>query len=56
LPEIWAEPLQVVVEALTRHATVQEVAANLPDVDLMPSTKPGVERSHWADAGAGKAA
>eukprot|EP01032_Pedospumella_encystans_P034617 gene34617-39136_t len=27
LPEIWAEPLPVVVEALQRHATVAQVAA-----------------------------
>jgi transglutaminase-like putative cysteine protease len=36
LPEIWAEPLDVIVAALTGHATVAEVAANLPDVDLLP--------------------
>jgi transglutaminase-like putative cysteine protease len=36
LPEIWAEPLPVVVRALTSFATVEEVAANLPDVELLP--------------------
>lgn len=36
LPEIWAEPLPVVVRVLTRYATVEEVAANLPDVELLP--------------------
>jgi len=35
LPEIWAEPLPVVVRVLTRYATVEEVAANLPDVELL---------------------
>jgi transglutaminase-like putative cysteine protease len=35
LPEIWAEPLPVVVEALTKHATVHDVMANLPDVELI---------------------
>lgn len=51
LPEIWAEPLQVVVDALTLNQTVQAVAANLPDVTLMPSIKPGTERASWADSG-----
>jgi transglutaminase-like putative cysteine protease len=35
LPEIWAEPLPVVVRVLTGYATVAEVAANLPDVELV---------------------
>ena len=34
LPEIWAEPLPVVVEGLERYATWDEVYANLPDLDL----------------------
>lgn len=34
LPEVWAEPLPVVVDALTRHATWDAVLANLPDVEL----------------------
>lgn len=37
LPEIWAEPLPVVVDTLSRYATVEEVAANLPDVELLPA-------------------
>jgi transglutaminase-like putative cysteine protease len=32
LPEILAEPLPMVVEALRQHLTVVEVAANLPDM------------------------
>ncbi|QGZ40219.1 transglutaminase-like domain-containing protein [Pseudoduganella flava] len=36
LPEIWAEPLAVVVDALSRYATVEAVAANLPDIELLP--------------------
>lgn len=36
LPEIWAEPLPVVVEALTKYDDVLAVAANLPDVTLLP--------------------
>lgn len=35
LPEIWPEPLPVVVDALTRYQTIEEVAAHLPDVELM---------------------
>jgi len=34
LPEIWAEPLNVVVDALERYATWDQVLANLPDVEL----------------------
>ena len=35
LPEIWPEPLPVVVQTLTRYRAVEEVAANLPDVEIM---------------------
>jgi transglutaminase-like putative cysteine protease len=34
LPEIWAEPLQGVVEVLERYETYDQVLANLPDVEL----------------------
>lgn len=34
LPEIWAEPLTVVVEALERYDSYDKVLANLPDVAL----------------------
>ena len=37
LPEIWAEPLPVVVQVLTEFATVEEVFRNLPDVELFIS-------------------
>lgn len=37
LPEIWAGPLAVVVDALTRHTTVEEVADDLPDIELLPT-------------------
>jgi transglutaminase-like putative cysteine protease len=33
LPEIYSEPRPAVVETLRRHATVEEVLANLPDVE-----------------------
>ncbi len=35
LPEIWAEPLPVVVSVLETYKTYDEVYRNLPDVDLI---------------------
>jgi transglutaminase-like putative cysteine protease len=35
LPEIWPEPLSVVVDALTRYGTVQQLHVNLPDIELL---------------------
>lgn len=35
LPEIWAEPLPVVIHALETYATYDQVLANLPDVALL---------------------
>jgi transglutaminase-like putative cysteine protease len=35
LPEIWPEPLQVVIDVLESSATVEQVLANLPDVQLL---------------------
>ena len=35
LPEIWADPLPVVVEVLTRYKSYDEVYENLPDVPLI---------------------
>jgi len=37
LPEIWADPLPVVVQVLAKCATVEEVYKNLPDIELLPS-------------------
>jgi len=34
-PEIWAEPLPLVVRALTLNKTVEQVFENLPDVEVM---------------------
>jgi len=42
LPEIWAEPLPVVVTALTRHDSVERVYENLPDIEVIPRTGPGL--------------
>jgi transglutaminase-like putative cysteine protease len=36
LPVIWAEPLPVVVDALERYDTYDQVLANLPDIELIP--------------------
>ncbi len=36
LPEIWAEPLPVVVDVLERYDGYDQVLANLPDVELLP--------------------
>jgi transglutaminase-like putative cysteine protease len=35
LPEIWAEPLPIVVEALLKYQTHEEAWANLPDIELI---------------------
>jgi transglutaminase-like putative cysteine protease len=35
LPEIWAEPLPLIVEALERYETYDQVLANLPDIELI---------------------
>lgn len=35
LPEIWPEPLPVIVRALTDNATFEQVFQNMPDIDLL---------------------
>ncbi len=35
LPEIWAEPLPIVIEILTKHKTYQAVLDNLPDIEII---------------------
>lgn len=35
LPEIWAEPLAIVVQALQQYDTVEQVYQNLPDIELI---------------------
>jgi transglutaminase-like putative cysteine protease len=37
LPEIWPEPLPLVVKALTTYSTVEDVYRNLPDMQLLNS-------------------
>ena len=36
LPEIWSQPLEIVTDVLTRFRTYQDVADNLPDVEVVP--------------------
>ena len=35
LPEIWPEPMPMVVAALTHCTTVEQVAENLPDIEII---------------------
>lgn len=35
LPELWAEPLPQVIAVLLKYGSVQEVAENLPDIELL---------------------
>ncbi len=35
LPEIWSKPLPIVIEVLSKYNTYQEVAENLPDIELI---------------------
>jgi transglutaminase-like putative cysteine protease len=37
LPEIWPEPVPVVVAALNRYTTVEQVGDDLPDIELINS-------------------
>jgi hypothetical protein len=39
LPEIWTDPLPIVIQALKQYKTVQEVADNLPDIELVTANK-----------------
>lgn len=39
LPEIWAEPMPVVIQTLRQYKTFEEVANNLPDVELVMANK-----------------
>jgi transglutaminase-like putative cysteine protease len=34
LPEIWADPLPIVIETLTQHQDITAVAQHLPDIEL----------------------
>ena len=45
LPEIWARPILPVIEVLEDKTTYQEVADNLPDVQLVPTAKITWDRS-----------
>ncbi|NRB41336.1 MAG: transglutaminase family protein [Pseudomonadales bacterium] len=41
LPEIWDSPLPEVVQALTKNHSFQQVADNLPDIELLPFAREG---------------
>ncbi len=38
LPEIWAEPLQIVVKALIQNESVEQVYENLPDIEVITTS------------------
>jgi hypothetical protein len=46
LPEIWAEPLSMVIEALSSHNTIEEVYLNLPDVQIVQSANVAMASFH----------
>jgi len=35
LPEIWSEPLSKIVDVLTRYSSFEQVADNLPDIEII---------------------
>jgi transglutaminase-like putative cysteine protease len=39
LPEIWSEPLPLVIEALSLNKTVEQVFDNLPDIEIVQQCK-----------------
>ena len=39
LPEIWAEPLQIIIDALLTNKTYKDVAENLPDIEIVMANK-----------------
>ncbi len=45
LPEIWMEPLPVVIQTLKHCQTVQQVANNLPDIEPIKANKPLLSES-----------
>ena len=45
LPEIWAEPLPIVTQVLETFTTYDEVADNLPDIELISPTQEAYRQS-----------
>ncbi len=39
LPEIWAEPLPAIIQVLKQSKNYQEVADNLPDIEIVTANK-----------------
>lgn len=46
LPEIWAEPLGMVIEALTKNKTIEQVYQNLPDTEVIRATNIAMASFH----------
>ncbi len=44
-PEIWPEPLPLVVKALTQNTTVEQVFDNLPDIEHIQNNKDQIKES-----------
>lgn len=36
LPEVWPEPLPVIVDVLTRYSSARQAREHLPDIELLP--------------------
>lgn len=45
LPEIWPQPLPIVVAALRAHHTTDTLAEHLPDVDVWSCLRPAIDTS-----------
>lgn len=37
-PEVWSEPLPLIVDALQRYQSVEKLYANLPDIQVLPQS------------------
>lgn len=55
-PEIWPEPLPLVVKALTRNQTVEQVFDNLPDIEVIQVKRSRLGRAlnHLNNVGIGE--
>ena len=46
-PEIWAEPLPIVVRALAENETVEQVFENLPDMEILRAYASPADGQKW---------
>jgi hypothetical protein len=44
LPEIWPEPMPIVIEALTTNNCIEDLFEHYPDIELIPSKTKSVHR------------